>query len=138
MPPIRRPAGKIIASRIVRELHPLLAGDVHQINIIGTRLSRPVLADPGEGQKLAVRRPVGRNRITLIGEALYVRAVRFHGVDLRLAGASADEGELAPGLAVPCGSNVGSLVAGQAAGVSSGCVDDEDVGIAVSSRGKGD
>ena len=103
----------------MRELHPLLAGDVHQINIVGARLSRAVLAHPGESQKLSVRRPVGRNRIALIGDALHVGAVGFHGVDLRQAGASADECDLRAGLAIPGWRNVRALIVGQAARVSS-------------------
>src|SRR5882762_6604880 len=49
VPSIRRPAGEIIAPGIVRELYPLFAGDDHQVKIVGTRFSRPVLAHPGEG-----------------------------------------------------------------------------------------
>src|SRR5579859_5678288 len=91
---IRRPAGKIIATRVVGELHPLLAGNIHQIKVVRARLSRPVLALPGEGKKLSVWRPVWRDRVTLLGDPLHVGAVGLHGIDLRQAAASAYEGDL--------------------------------------------
>jgi len=40
------PAREIVSSRVVRQLHPLLAGGVHQINVIGARFSGAVLALP--------------------------------------------------------------------------------------------
>src|ERR1039458_6273811 len=135
---VRRPAGEIVAPRIVRELYPLLAGDIHQIQVVGTRFSGPVLAHPGERQKLSVRRPVGRNGIALIGDPLQVGAVRFHGVDLRQAGAPADERDLAASFAIPGWSNVGPLVVSQAARVSSGGIDYENIGVAVARGGEGD
>ena len=107
---IGRPARKIVAARVVRQLNPLLAGDVHQIKLVGTGFSGSVLAHPGEGQELAVRRPIWRDRVTLIGKALDVGAVRFHGVDLRQAGASADEGDLRASFTVPSWRHVGALI----------------------------
>src|SRR5579863_1532756 len=69
VPIIRRPAWEVVAPPIVRELHPLLAGNVHQIKIGSSRLARPVSSNPGKSEELPVRRPVRRNRISLIGHA---------------------------------------------------------------------
>src|SRR5271170_7426836 len=43
---VRRPAGKVVASCVVGQLHPLLAGDIHQVNVVSARLSRPVFSHP--------------------------------------------------------------------------------------------
>src|SRR5690242_8273165 len=63
VPPVRRPEGKVIAPTVVRELHPLLAGDIHQVNIRRARLSRPVFSNPGKRKELPVRSPVRRDRV---------------------------------------------------------------------------
>ena len=57
MPPIRRPRRKIISTPIMRQLHPLLAGRVHQVNIRCPRSTGPVMSSPREHQKLPIRRP---------------------------------------------------------------------------------
>src|SRR5882762_45867 len=51
---IRRPGRKIVASTIVRQLDPLLAGDIHQVDVVGSRSPRSIFAKPGQGQKLSV------------------------------------------------------------------------------------
>ena len=55
VPPIRRPARKIVAPTIMRKLRPLFAGDIHHIDIAGARRSRPIMPHPGEGEKLSIR-----------------------------------------------------------------------------------
>ena len=101
MPPIRRPRRKIISTPIMSQLNPLLAGRVHQINIRCPRSTRPVMSSPGEHQKLPIRRPRRRYRITLVGNPLHIGAVRFHGVNLRQPAAPAYPSDLRPSLAIP-------------------------------------
>src|SRR5215468_10559207 len=48
MASVRRPRWKIIAPAVMGQLHPLLAGDVHQINVVGSRSSRSIFAKPRE------------------------------------------------------------------------------------------
>src|SRR5205085_1804848 len=57
VPTVRRPGGKIVASAIMRELRPLPAGDIHEVNVAGSGLARTILANPGQCQELPVRRP---------------------------------------------------------------------------------
>ena len=83
MPSVGRPRRKIVAPAIVRELHPLLAGNIHQVDIQRSGIARSVLAHPGKGQELSVRRPVRRHRVSLIRHARLIGAVGFHGVNLR-------------------------------------------------------
>ena len=109
MPPIRRPRRKIISSAVVSQLHPLLAGRVHQVNIRCPRSTRPVMSSPGEHQKLPIGRPRRRYRITLVRNPLHIGAVRFHGVNLRQPAAPAYPCDLRPGLAIPHRRNIRSL-----------------------------
>src|SRR5436309_340858 len=94
MSAIRGPGWEIVATAIVRKLHPLLAGEIHQVDIIGARRSRTVLPEPGKGQKLTVRSPGRGHRIALVRHALHICAVCLHGVNLRQPSASADKGDL--------------------------------------------
>src|ERR1700722_2257487 len=57
MPPVRSPRRRIVAPAVMRELHPLFAGDIHQVKIERARISRPIFPLPGQHQKLAARRP---------------------------------------------------------------------------------
>src|SRR5260221_6591064 len=66
MPPVGRPRRKIVPPAIVCKLHPLLAGDVHQVEVGRSRFARTILPHPRERKKLAVGRPVRRHRISLI------------------------------------------------------------------------
>src|ERR1700722_2341609 len=109
MPIIRRPGRKIVAPAIVRQLHPLLTGNVHQINVRRSRLTRPILADPRQTEKLPIRRPVGRYRIPLVRHTLLVRTVGLHGINLRQSRPPADEGDLRVRLPVPRWRNVRPL-----------------------------
>src|SRR5215470_13439244 len=54
---VRRPAGKIVTSSVMRQLHPLLAGNVDQINVLCPGCARAVMTNPGERQKLPIWRP---------------------------------------------------------------------------------
>src|SRR5258708_3511723 len=83
MPSIRRPRRKIVPSAIMRELHPLLTGDVHQINVGRSRFARSILPHPCERKKLAVGCPVRRHRVPLIGHTLLVGPVGLHRINLR-------------------------------------------------------
>src|SRR5580693_3435965 len=80
---VRRPERKIVAPAIVSKLPPLLAGDVHQVNIGGAWIAGTILPRPCHRKELAVGRPVRRNRITLVGHALLVGPVGLHGIHLR-------------------------------------------------------
>ncbi len=112
MPPIRRPRRKIVAPAIMCQLHPLLAGDVHQVNVGSAGLTGTIFANPCHRQELSIRRPSWRNRVALVRDALLVRAVGLHGVNLRQSGLPADEGDLRSRLPVPYRRNVRTLVAG--------------------------
>src|ERR1700722_9629751 len=57
MPSVRRPRRRIVAPAVMRKLHPLLAGDIHQVKIERTRISGPVFPYPRQHQKLPIRRP---------------------------------------------------------------------------------
>src|ERR1700751_3375033 len=46
MASVRGPRWEIIAPAIVGQLHPLLAGDVHQVDVVGSRSSRSIFAKP--------------------------------------------------------------------------------------------
>src|SRR5271165_399962 len=80
---VRRPRRRIVTPAVVRELNPLFAGDIHQINVRRTGLAWSILTNPRQRQELSIRRPVGRDRVALVGHALLVGAVSFNGVDLR-------------------------------------------------------
>src|SRR5271154_5342775 len=82
MAAVGRPGWRIVASAIVSELYPLLAGNIHQIDVTRARLAGAILASPGQSKELAIRRPAWVDGIALIGHALQVGAVGFHGVDL--------------------------------------------------------
>src|ERR1022692_377883 len=129
MPAVWRPRWRIVPSAIVSELHPLLAGDVHQIDVAGTGLARTILPGPCQGEELAVGRPTGRDSIALIGHALLVGAIGLDGIDLRQSGAAADEGDLRTGLAIPDGRNIGALAGGHAVKVSTAGVANINFGI---------
>src|SRR5207302_2126100 len=132
---IRRPRGKIVTPAIVSELNPLLAGDIHQVNIGGARLAGAILADPGQSEELAVGRPVGRDRVTLVGHALLIGAIGFHGIDLRQSSAAANESDLRTGLAVPYGRNVRTFTGGHATKVAAAGITDINCGTATA-RGR--
>nr|UXE45679.1 hypothetical protein Hi04_10k_c5190_00017 [uncultured bacterium] len=117
---IRRPRGKVVAAAIVRQLHPLLAGNIHQVNIGRAWLAGAIFANPGKRKKLPVRSPVRRHRIALIRHALLVAALSLHGVDLRQAGASTDEGDLRVRFPVPHRRNIGSFRGRDAVWISPG------------------
>src|ERR1700733_15822800 len=76
---VRRPERKIVATAIMSELHPLLAGGVHQINIRRAGITGSIFPRPCHRQELAVWRPIRRNGVSLVSHALLVRAVGFHG-----------------------------------------------------------
>src|ERR1700722_3633589 len=46
VPPIRRPRGEILPPRIVRELGPPLAGDIHDVDVLSSRCTRAIFAIP--------------------------------------------------------------------------------------------
>src|SRR5262249_44808066 len=75
---IGRPRRKIVAPGIMCQLYPLPAGDVHYINVLRAGSPGSVLAHPGKSQELSVGRPRRRNRVTDIGDALYVGAIGSH------------------------------------------------------------
>src|ERR1700753_3951971 len=94
VPSIRRPGWKILPSLVVGELGPALAGNVHDVDVLPARRARTVLAVPCEGHELSVRRPGGRRLIAAVGQTLYVRSIRIHGVDLRQSSPAAAPGYL--------------------------------------------
>src|ERR1700733_2963041 len=106
MPSIRRPGRKIVAPAIVGQLHPLLAGNIHQVKVRRARRARTILANPGKTQKLPVGCPVRGYGIPLIGHALLVGAVGFHGINLRQTRAPADKRELRIRFPVPRWRNI--------------------------------
>lgn len=57
VPPVRRPGREIIGPIAMRQLNPLQAGDVHEINVLPTEHARAIVAIPSEGQELTVGRP---------------------------------------------------------------------------------
>ena len=134
VPAVRRPVGKIVAPAIVGQLHPLLAGDVHDVNILCSRRPRSVLAHPGHNQKLSVGRPRGRDCITLIGQPLHVGAVRFHGVNLQADLCAHLPTQLRSGLAIPCRRDIGTLKRCDPLQVRSRGIDDVDFGISAARR----
>src|ERR1700734_1356939 len=80
VPPIRRPRGEILPPRIMRELGPAFAGNVHDVNVLAPRGSRTIFAVPGKRQKLSVRRPGRRGGISAVGHALHASSIRSHDV----------------------------------------------------------
>src|SRR5579862_195001 len=134
MPSIRCPPRKIVAPAIVCELNPLFTGNIHQVDIGRSRLSRPILTRPCQSQELPVRRPVWRDRISLIGHALLVGTVGLHGVNLRQPGIAAYEGYLRPGLAIPRGRSIRALARGHGTKISAGSVADINLRVAVARR----
>src|ERR1700733_14069697 len=105
---VGRPAGEVVASGVMSQLHPALAGDVHDVDVLTAGGSRAVLAVPAEGEHVAGRRPRRGNGIAPVGEALNIGAVLVHGVNLRKAGTAAHPGDLRVGAWIPCGRDVGS------------------------------
>src|SRR5262249_28311137 len=57
MASVRRPRREVVASAVVRQLHPLLAGDIHYVDIQRSRRSRAVFAKPRKRQELSVGGP---------------------------------------------------------------------------------
>src|SRR5580658_4700576 len=57
---IRGPRRKVVASCVVGQLSPALAGDVHNVDIASARRTGAILAVPGEDEELSVWRPGGR------------------------------------------------------------------------------
>src|SRR5438128_12653243 len=83
------------------KLHPLLARDIHQVNVAGAGFSWAILANPGKSEELSIRRPRRRYGITLVGHALDIRSIRLHGVDLRKPGSPAYPGDLRVRFRIP-------------------------------------
>src|SRR5580692_2800464 len=75
VPPIRRPRGEILPPRIMRELGPALAGNVHDVDVLTPCGARTILAVPGKCQKLSVGRPRGRSGISAVGHALHASPI---------------------------------------------------------------
>jgi len=107
---------EVVATGVVGELDPLLAGDVHKIKIVGA-------GSPGRTYASRKRSGTGhwatswRDGVALIGEALEVGAIRFHGIDL-----GRPERPLTKAIWIRfCGSRWErrqALIVGEAAGVS--------------------
>ena len=57
VPSVRGPGREVVPAAVMRELHPLLAGDVHEVDIVRPGRSRSIFPEPGKRQKLPVRRP---------------------------------------------------------------------------------
>src|SRR5690242_3345029 len=136
MPSVRRPRWEIIASTVVRELHPLLARNIHEIEIGCSWLSRSIFPHPRESEKLPVRSPTGGNCISLVGHALLIRAVRLHRINLRQSRASADEGDLTIRLSVPYGRNIRALISRQTVRIRSRGIRHVDLWISPFRRGE--
>src|SRR5438270_10049867 len=109
MTTIRRPGWKIVSTTIVGQLHPLLADNVHDVNIFRTWRSWPVVPHPGKCQELAIRRPRRRYRITCVRNLLHFGSVGPHDVNLWKTCASADPRDLRSWLAVPHWGNIRAL-----------------------------
>src|ERR1700733_5827758 len=75
VPSIRRPRGEILPPRIMRELGPTLAGNVHYVNVLTPGGARTILAVPRKRQKLSVRRPGRRGCISAVGHALHAGSI---------------------------------------------------------------
>ena len=52
---IRSPRGKIVRSRLVRQLLPALGRNVHDVDVLAAWRARSVLPIPAERQELAAR-----------------------------------------------------------------------------------
>src|SRR5947199_5240355 len=107
MTSIWRPTGKIVHPRVVGQLHPLVRGNIHQIKVLASGGAGAVVAPPRKSQKLSIRRPRWRYRISGIGDALQVAAISVHNVDLWQASASAHERDLRSRLRIPNRRDVG-------------------------------
>src|ERR1035441_3159428 len=94
MTAIRRPAWKIVAPGVMRQLNPLQRRNVHHINVLPTWCSRAVFAIPRESQKLPAWRPRRRHGIATIRHGLNIAAIGIHDVNLWQPGASAHPGYL--------------------------------------------
>src|ERR1700683_1269660 len=123
---IRRPRGIIVAPAVMRQLNPLLACDIHQVDIGRAGLAGTVLANPCQSKELAIRRPVGRDGISLVSHALLVGAVRLHGIDLRQSRAATDKSDVSAGLPIPDGADIRAFVGGKPAKVGAGCIRSEE------------
>src|SRR5207244_12627039 len=85
-----RPVRKLRPSAVVSQLHPLLARDIHQIDILRSWSVRAIVPNPGKNQEWPIWGPGGGHSIALIRDLLGVTAVGFHDVDLRQACAAAN------------------------------------------------
>src|SRR5690242_3540866 len=63
VPVVGCPARKVISLFIMGQLHILLATEIPNVNVGGTTVLTPALADPGEGQREAVGRPGGADGV---------------------------------------------------------------------------
>src|SRR5437588_6834845 len=121
MSAVRRPRGEVVASLAMGELHPLMAGDVHEVDVLAAGRTGSVMTHPCIGEELPVRRPGRRDGVSAFGDFLGVSTVGFHHVYLWNTGAvSAHPGDLRAGLGVEDRRGIWSVVCGQALGTSSG------------------
>src|SRR5882757_4186644 len=112
------------------KLNPAFGGDLHDVDVLSTRCAGAVFSVPGEGEKLPVGRPGDRCGISAVGHALYGGAIAIHDVELGKADASADPGDLRAGAGIVDGRDIGTAVAGNAAGERTVGVGDPDLGVA--------
>src|SRR4051812_24825333 len=97
----------------MRQLDPLFAGYIHDVDILRAGSTGAVVANPGKSQELTVGRPRWRDCVTLVSESLNVGSIGIHHINLREAGAAAHESDLRVRLRIPHGRYIRTLAVGQ-------------------------
>src|SRR6266478_1016598 len=135
MAAVRGPTGTLVAALDTGEFDKLAGSGVHDVDVVIV-----VGSTPTESQQLAIGRPRRVDDVAFVGEVQFrlAGAVGIHKVELRSAGAIADESDGLAGFRIPTGRHASAVGDGQALGAAAVDVGDEKLGIALHGRRKND
>src|SRR5579883_3110214 len=127
MDPIRRPDRVFIAPGAMRKLHDVAGGDIHDKNIVISRLKS---ARPLERDVLAIGTPGWIVGFALAGgQARHVGTINTHSIYLGRASAAGNENNLGSGFWIRLGFDIDRAAMGEATDVSAIDIGDEDGGF---------